>query len=239
MELISLGMETAANPDPNRRTWIFSQEAADFLVFCTINDEDRDVRNHAARILIEKFPDKYLRKHAAALTSALHQDRTDWDIRLLAKTGSAEAATLLESDPRFRKSNNDLTDDALAKLGNTDLSIKAIAAFQAEKDPAAKGRLCDRLAFIGDAACVLALAKSIRDGREFDVGNIRTQVRVRVAQALGQIYPENEVFWTPSTGRAPQQNWYESIEAWLTKYLGVSWEQQRPPFFFDYDISHD
>lgn len=227
-----VGVMTRVGMDPQMRQnrWLFSRGLVEFLVTVVANDPDREVRNRAAEILVDHVPDVYLQVWGREIVAAAKKHSTDSDILLLGKTGAVEARQLLLSDKEFKRIDPRETQMALAKLGDTKLSTQFIRDFEREKGPTKKATLAKTLGYIGDAGCVLALARNIRSPLTVEIGAVRKPLRFEIAAALSTAFPETPIFWV-SPLKPPQDNsWYERIEKWLQGYLGITWDQPRPPF---------
>lgn len=219
----------------NRRQdrWLHSFAVVKVLVGRVAADPDQEVRNEAAEILVESVPDVYVRAYCKEIVVAARKWPFYHSIRLLGKTGCAEAMELLRSDPSWMFQNDLATEAALAKLGDTSLSAKIVDAFRKERDAFRKAQLAQRLGYIGDAASAVALAREIRSGVIYDRGGFRRALRADIVQALSRIYPNSEVFWLRPMERPTGDAWYEGVEKWLKDYLGMEWSEARPPFFYE------
>jgi len=234
--VVEVAARVGTDPRMRQKRWLFSQGVAGFLVRVIARDPDRDVRNWAADLLVDHVPDAYLRRWAKEIVAAAKRHSTDRDILLLGKTGAAEARQLLLNDEKFRKTSATSCDLALAKLGDTKRSEQFVQAFNKAKDPERKAALARRLGYVGDAACVMALARQMRSPMMVPTGGVVKPLRVEIAEALSAVYPENPVFWIPYAKRPSDDSWYEGMERWLNGYLGVTWDQPRPPFAFTHSL---
>jgi hypothetical protein len=208
-------------PDHWTRFWVFSEGAAALLVEAAAS-KDKDTRSVALRLLQERFPDRYLKPHAARLLEI-----APGDALLLGKTGAPEAKAVLKAGGPSSAEDVKL---ALAKLGDATLSAEFVKAFDEAKDAREKGKIAHQLGYIADKACVMALAREIRNPAVYVGPGTNVSFRKDIVEALSIAYPDEQVFWRPEV---PTDAWYASIEEWLTRKLGVTWTEPRPPVFFD------
>jgi hypothetical protein len=226
-----------------------------------VTDGDSLVKDSAVEILARHFPDVYIRPHGKEIVSVIGRSRYTDARLLLGKTGcqaAVDALRQMEPPPEDKKPvtsaatqptrgrrfgpprvpfanrgnrSPDALDCALAKLGDTDRSMRLVDEFSRENDPVRKGRWASALGYVGDAACVLALAREMRSDVIYPTPVGEQALRVDIAEALGEAYPSVSVFWVTADLR-PKSDWYEKIEKWLEGYLKITWDKPRPPFFY-------
>ena len=210
--------------DGGPNPWVFSSGVTALLVEAAASGKDENVRRLAITLLRDRVPDSYLRIHAARLLEVGRDDR--W---LLGKTGAEEAKALLRER---LKENPEYVEAALAKLGDAALSAKFVRAFHEAKDVHEKEKAARWLGYIGDASCVMALAREMRNPAIFVGRNVmHKSIRVDFVDALSMVYPENKLFWRP-VERPVTDQWYIDIENWLQQTLGVTWTEPRPEFCY-------
>jgi len=231
--LVRMAVAVGSQAKPEQGRWCYSQPAARFLVSVLMQETNLDVRDKAAQLLVNNFPSSYIAPLAPDILKVVRQSQPlDERIRLLGKTGCAEARSLLLADEQFRKESAAGTDMALARLGDVERSLKFVKAYEATENPEEKARLAADLGYIGDASCVMALARSIRCPMIYERGAARVAVRIEIVRALGEVYPETKVFWVDLMNRPTNDSWYASVEEWLVRHLGVKWDKPRPPYFY-------
>lgn len=223
----------ASPPDPKQTRWVFSQPVARFLVDVLLVEKNLDRRDDAAKLLIEHFPENYISPLANDILKAAAQPRHLSDrILLLGKTGSAEARQLLLQNEQYHRADSEGTNAALARLGDTERSLQFVKKFEETKNPQEKARLAARLGYIGDASCVMALARAMRCPMIYESGVARIAVRVEIVKALSEVYPESPALWYDYQNKPRDDSWYERAENWLTRHLQVKWKESRPDFFY-------
>ena len=78
------------------------------------------------------------------------------------------------------------------------MSAQFVRAFREAKDVHEMEKAARWLGYIGDASCVLALAREMRNPAVFlGGGNVHKSIRVDLIDALSRIYPDNELLWRP------------------------------------------
>ena len=212
----------------DQKRWAFSSAVAAYLVEVAMADDDKEVRNFAIRLLVENVPSSYITVHAAALIKAADEGKMLSSL-LLGKTGAVEAKRLLQPEGKLGKVGGDLAKAALARLGDADASKSFVDAYQKETDPVKKASLAKTLGYIGDAACVLALARDMRTPVVYNTGGAVKSLRVDIVAALSDVYHRETVFWqTRGQGTVEIEAWYDGVEKWLEGNLGVAWSTPRP-----------
>lgn len=223
-----LGTVLSIGVQKDQKRWILSQAVTAYLVEVATSDADKEVRSYAANLLVERVPSPYIAVHAAAIIKAAEEGKT-MSILLLGKTGAAEAKRLLQPEGKLGKVGGDLAKAALARLGDAAASKDFVDTYQLEKDPVKKADLAKTLGYIGDAACVLALARDMRTPVIYETGGVVKSLRVDIVEALSDAYPNESVFWWRGVqGYEEIDAWYDGAEKWLEGHLGVTWSTPRP-----------
>ena len=137
--------------------WFFSVGMTRLLVKAASSGKSYDVRDSAGTRLVRYVPDSYLRIHAATIVDAAGSGALNRE-SLLGKTGSHEAREFIKQSGR----DSTWARLALAKLGDTSISLEFVEAFRNETNVMKKARMAGQLGYIGDAACVYALAREMR-----------------------------------------------------------------------------
>ncbi len=213
--------------EPQQR-WVRSSAVTAYLVDVAVNSDHQELRERAADLLVEYVPDRYITVHAAALVKAAEDGKLD-NALLLGKTNAEEAKPLLAKEGRLWSVAPKDARAALAKLGDTSFSKSFIDAYQREQDGEQKARLAERLGYIGDAACVLALARDMRTPIVYNGAGVVRSLRVDIVMALGEAYPQVAVLQKRDVqGHKEIDEWYDAVEKWLEGYLGITWSTKRP-----------
>jgi len=223
--VLNIGMQK------NQRRWVRSSVVTAYLVQVAVTAGDKELREHAAELLVDYVPAPYIAVHAAALVKATRDGKLQ-DALLLGKTGAEEARELLVKDAVLWNVNEASAKAASAKLGNTRMSRSFVEAYEHEQDGRKKASLAKTLGYIGDAACVLALARDMRTPVIYDAGGVRRSLRVDIVSALGEVYTEEPVLQRRDVHSDREADeWYDAVEKWLEGYLGITWKTERPKPF--------
>jgi hypothetical protein len=201
-----------------------------------LGDPVRDVRGAAAALLVERVPDGLVRDHSAAIIAAVgKQPATDNAALLLGKTGAAAAEKLLRGEAALRDAAPLETRAALGRLGDRQAEAEVIEACQREKDPQRRAQLLPGLGYMATVQSVLYLAREIRTPESYVwVMKARRSMRIHVIEALHRAFPAERVFWRPPL-KPDGDAYYEAVEAWIARNLGVTWSTPRPPFLYEED----
>lgn len=231
-QLLRLALAVGYQVEPKQTRWVFSRPVARFLVDVLLKEKNLDVRDKAAGLLVKEVSGCCIAPLAEDILKAVAQPRPlSHKVLLLGKTGCVEAREMLLKDRRVQKESDIETDMALARLGDTERSMQLVEKFEKENNPEEKARLAGCLGYVGDAACVMALARAMRCPMIYRRGVARIAVRVEIMKALNGVYPEIQVFWHDRMNPPRDNSWYERAEKWLTRYLKIKWDKPRPPFF--------
>ncbi len=213
------------------KRWEFSSAVTALLVEAAASCDDPSVREYAADLLVEQVPDQYLRVHTSTIIEAVRSGKIG-NALLLGKTGAAEAKALLQKGGRLWKVSSHKAELALAKLGDTERAASFVRAFAKAKNASNKAQLAKSLGYIGDAACVLTLARDMRTSIIYDAGGVLKSLRLDIVAALSEVYPEESVLWQCDVqGNKEVDEWYDAVEKWLEGYLGITWQTPRPKPF--------
>jgi HEAT repeat protein len=198
-----------------------------------LRDAERDVRTRACSILVERVTDGLVADHSAQILAALEkQPATDEAAKLLGKTGTASAMRLLRTVPALRDAAPEETRSALARLGDREAESALVEAFLHQEDPRARSRLAHALGYVKTVRAVLTLARELRTPQVYAWNQTaRCSMRVHVIEGLHRAFPSERIFWPPALGPSGDA-YYEAVETWVTKYLGVTWSTPRPPYLY-------
>ncbi len=223
--VLNIGMQK------DQRRWVRSCAVTAYLVEVAVDADDKGLRQHAGELLVEYVPATYIKVHAAELLKAMKEGKLE-NALLLGKTGAEEGLELVAKGGKLWSVNDVTARAAAARLGDTALSRSFVEAYQLEKDGRKKAHLAKTLGYIGDAACVLALARDMRTPIVYDAGGVRRSLRVDIIAALGEVYPQEAVLQKRDVqGDQETDEWYDAVEKWLERYLGMTWQTERPKPF--------
>lgn len=226
-DLVSAVCSVGIDPKLPRNTWLRSSALTEFLLWVATEDAEQRVRDEAAQCLAKRTPDVYFRYWSRETLALAAKHGTSYDAILLGKTGAMEAKQLLMEDAELRKADPVGVDMALAKLGDLGRSEQFVRRFEGALDQREKTELAWQLGYIGDAACAVALAQSVRNPMQVSRGAATKPFGLVAFEALGAIYPDNQVFFVPADGRTPPE-WWDRAEAWLQAHLKIEWKEPRP-----------
>ena len=202
-----------------------------------LGDSTAEVREEAARKLVEKVPDLYIRNYGnEVIDRVIEKPGIGGAIRLLAKVGSERALSTLRSNPAITGQSEFETSIALAKLGDVGREEDLIMKYKQEVDEREKGHLALALGFVASPKTILVLARDLRNPMTYEWNQrAKRSFRVHVIEGLGQAYPMERRFWRPN-GAPRNDSYYQAIEEWATWRLGVTWENPRPPFLYEMEV---
>ncbi len=222
--------------------WITSKKVIEFYVWALEQSKEPRFRITIINLLVSECPDSLVRPYADRLLAVIKENPgVPRAALLLGKIGGAEAKERIQKNDVIAKQDPAATKLALAKLGDSQLIDQYIAVFKAAKcpDPVspesfnAKAAAAKDLGYIGTEACAKALGQAIRDGEVLESRVSKISIRVEIIKALSCIYPDEPVFWEKPDWKLPHKDsYYEQIEDWLTRKLGLSWDHPRPPFLY-------
>ncbi|MCY2931588.1 MAG: hypothetical protein NTV86_19275 [Planctomycetota bacterium] len=227
-EVLSIGLQK------NPQRWVRSSAVTAYYVEVAVSADSKEVREYAGDLLVRWVPPSYLAVHAATLIKATKEGKLDnW--LLLGKTGEKEAKVLIPKGGNSPPKYHDSARAAAARLGDAAESKAFVEAYQREKDDREKAYMAKALGYIGDAACVLALARDMRTPVIYDSGPGLTSLRLDIIAALGEAFPDEPVFANRDVRTDKDIDaWYDAVEKWLEGHLGVTWQTERPkPFAFN------
>jgi len=223
--VLNIGMQK------DQRRWVRSCVVTAYLVEVAVDADDKGLRQHAGELLVEYVPAAYIKVHAAELLEATKEGKLQ-NALLLGKTGAEEGRELVAKGGKLWNANDVTARAAAARLGDIALSGTLVEAYRLEKDGRKKAHLAKTLGYIGDAACVLALARDMRTPIVYDAGGVRRSLRVDIVMALGEVYPQEAVLQKRDVqGDQEADEWYDAVEKWLEKNLGMTWQTERPKPF--------
>jgi hypothetical protein len=203
----------------------------------SLGDKDREVRNEASRQVLKWVPDLYLRNHSKEVVDHISANPSiDDPAELLAKTGSERARALIRSNTGIRNYSGFSTRISLAKLGDSVQENETIEAYKKEQDMREKKILAHALGFIASPKSILTLAQDLRTPLTYPWNQRAPRsFRVHVIEGLGKAYPMEPLFWRPQI-TPTKDTYYQAIEEWATKNLGVTWSTPRPPFLYQIEV---
>ena len=223
--VLNIGMQK------DQRRWVQSSAVTAYLVEVAVDADDKGLRQHAGELLVEYVPATYIKVHAAELLKATKEGKLQ-NALLLGKTGAEEGLELVAKGGKLWSVDDVAARAAAAKLGDTAISRSFVEAYQQEKDGRKKACLAKTLGYIGDATCVLALARDMRTPIVYDAGGWRRSLRVDIVAALGEVYPQEAVLQKRDVqGDQEADEWYDAVEKWLERYLEITWQTERPKPF--------
>lgn len=198
---------------------------------------DGELRNIAGRILSVDTPDSLVRDHSRSIEIAMEKyPETVGAARLMGKLKSNKARKILAGSKALREDNPDLVEAVFGKLGDSGREARLIGAYQAEKDPKKKAFLASMLGYMATPKSLLLLADELRTPYFYEWNQKgRRSFRLHVISALSIAYPFEPVLWKPRSYPSGD-GYYEAIEAWGNKVLGVEWKQPRPPFLYEEQV---
>ncbi len=201
-----------------------------------LRDTDRDIRNRVSTVLEELVPATLLKPYYDRIASAIRQyPDMDGALLLTGKLSREEGMSILSSPYMQKYSSSDNYIMASARLGETKAETAILKAYNDTHDPEEKGALALRLGYVSTNATIKLLAAEIRSP-EFYYWNQRSRksLRVDIIEGLHVAFPAEQIFWKPFNWPV-DDSYYESIEQWLKKKLGVSWSDDRPQFLYQED----
>jgi hypothetical protein len=179
------------------------------------------------------FPDSTVRNNnEKIIKAAVMYPKTPMIVRLLGMTGSEKAKELIQ-----KKTVDDSKENvaaALAKLGDLKMQDFLIEQYGNAVPGRQKEELALLLGYIHSVKSLLALAKDFRTMQTYiwHEPSAKRSVRVDIIKGLHVAFPEEPIFWKPEF-EPSDDSYYENIEKWLTKNLGVKWDKSRPPFLYE------
>jgi len=210
-------------------------EVVDFLVLA-LTDADADVRRKAGVVLAGLVPGDLLQPRAPAIIEALKRHPTiDGALIVLGKTATPAARTLLDAEPAFRQAPPEDMEMVRARLGDAKSEDAVIVAYLSARAPQDKALQARRLGYVGTDRAVRLLARDVRTPDTYAwIDAALRSMRVHVIEGLHLAYMREPVFWMPFMPPG-DDSYYERVEGWLAKQLGVQWDQPRPPFLYQQD----
>jgi hypothetical protein len=206
------------------------------IVTVIAKSTDPDFLDDAMKVLAKRTPDSLVRNHAAVLESVLapRQDLR-WKGLLIGKLGSQRGLRIIEGSKSYLEGNPREGLAVLGKLGRKDAEAKLIEAYLQEKDGTQKERIAELMGYMGTPKALNILAADLRTPFTYAWNQMaQRSFRIHVIEALSIAYPFEPLLWVPfyrPTGDA----YYEQIEDWAVKTLGVVFTRPRPPFLYQED----
>jgi hypothetical protein len=218
--------------DVFRRGFINSPEVTSFWLWIIRNEKEKAFRGDMLYRLAYYASPQCLRSHTNEIIEMIKDGHIDfYQETLLANTGSIEARRLLEGDgktvPVMARQDREIV---LAKLGNEECEMKLIREFRDEKSITAKLYLAMQLGYVGSPACMVALAREIRN-QTMAPGGSTCPYCVTIVDAMSIIEPGNPLLiYRDINDPAKARAWFVEIEKWLSDKYGITFEGERPAF---------
>lgn len=206
------------------------------LVGAVVGTKDPDLLRAATRILSNITPDSLVRNHAAELESALGRYKDlRWKGMLIGKLGNQRGLKIIQDSKSYLEGNPSEGLAVLGKLGSMEAERKLIEEYHAEEDGTQKEGLAKLLGYMATPKALNTLAVDLRTPFTY-AWNQKAQrsFRLHVIEALSLAYPFEPLLWRPRY-RPTGNVYYEQIEDWAVKTLGVSFTRPRPPFLYQED----
>lgn len=181
-------------------------------------------------------------------------------VKLLAMTDSVEALNKIQKIDivlsNLRNASYEIDDSIYARLGNIELEYKLISQFKSTKDENKKFDLVGDIAFINTPKAAIALASELRNPlvpgltleqvESLDFNNNPNKskynyvsLRKQIVLGLARIFPNEKIFCKDiysiireKPGSVKGDEYMVKVENWCTQNIGVTWEVERPKFFF-------
>jgi len=202
----------------------------------SLNDNESDVRNLASKTLVWEVPEILVRNHSKELIESIrHRPTIDEAALLLGLTSNETARTMINTNKELHDVDPEATRMAFARLGDWKAENAVIDAYIQAKEPREKADYARKLGYIGTVRSVLTLARDIRTPETYVWKmNSRRSMRLHVIEGLHQAFLNEPVFWRPFF-KPENDLYYETIERWLTRNLGVTSDRPRPEFLYEED----
>jgi len=210
---------------------IVEPDVVEYLVDQLANDQ-KEIRNIACVNLAALVPGSLFQNHNDKIISALSRyPHTDGIIVLLGKVNSPKAIQLLK-DPEIGGASAEDYEMAMARLGDKQAEASIIAKYKNASEPQEKAEIARRLGYVSSDKTIQLLAEEIRTPEyyEWHPPAIRS-LRIHIIEGLHLAYMEEPVFWQPII-QPEDDSYYEKIENWLNKKLGITWKNNRPEFLY-------
>jgi len=230
--LLSLSLQRSAGRPPKR--FVQDELFVTSLIYSLL-DPDHKVRAAASSYLAAHvLPSESQSNQVQLLIMAWPKDQSDALARVIAATGTVQAAALLKD---LEGQGVRLPDEVRAKLGERGVEDRLLASFGGEMNAASKGEMALKLGYIGSSNAVLALTRELRSPLFVDGPNERYSLRYRILEALGRAMPYdvrftedlNFVTRAPLYGiKVDQEKYLDGIEAWAEGTLKMTWQSNRP-----------
>lgn len=206
------------------------------LVAAVATTTHNELLNAVTKILVESTPDSLIRNHASELESALakHPELLNKGM-LIGKLGNRRGLKIIQNWKSYLENNPDESNAVLGKLGNAEGERKVIEAYLAEKDGTRKEAFAQLLGYMATPKALNTLAIDLRTPFTY-AWNQRAQrsFRLHVIDALSRAYPFEPLLWR-TIYRPTGDAYYEEIEQWAEKTIGVKFTRPRPPFLYQED----
>lgn len=238
-DLADLGcqwVESKGDGEGEYGPYLIDESIVAVLVSALAGTKDPDLMDAVTHILSHITPDSLVRNHAAELEAVLgkHNDLR-WNGMLIGKIGNRRGLKVIQNSKSYLEGNPSEALAVLGKLGNTEAERKLIEKYHAEKDGTQKEGLARLLGYMATPKAVITLAVDLRTPFTY-AWNQRAQrsFRIHVIEALSLAYPYEPLLWRPRY-RPTSDAYYEQIEQWAEKTIGVKFTSPRPPFLYQED----
>jgi hypothetical protein len=198
-----------------------------------LGDPDGGVRDTASRVLAREVPDVAIRSFNPDIIRGLglHPETTDAAL-LLGKTGASSAIELLRSTPTLRDANPENTRLALARLGDRNIETEIISEYAKAGRPSELRQRACQLGYLATPLAIITLARDLRNPSTYVWSGIASRsVRADIIECLHEALPTEPIFFPPAMP-PDSDTYYATIEQWVSKNLGVTWPDPRPPFLY-------
>lgn len=216
--------------------YLIDESIVAVLVSAVAGTKDPDLLRAATHILAKITPDSLVRNHADEIETALarHKDLR-WKGLLIGKLGNRRGLKVILDSKSYLEGNPSEAFAVLGKLGSTESEQKLIEEYLAEKEGKQKDGLAQLLGYMATPKAVNILAADLRSPITY-AWNQKAQrsFRLHVIEALSLAYPFEPLLWRPRF-RPTGDAYYEEIEQWAEKTIGVKFTRPRPPFLYQED----
>jgi len=200
------------------------------------------VQRAASKHLWLRARPTFLRARTQRLVSAYETHQDVCLLRAIGRTDTVEARRLVDA---LVARGRDVPEEVQARCGNKAMEKRILEQFLEETDPRKKGELALKVGYIGTAACVLALAREMRNPMVVEQeGQEIYSVRYMVLKGLGLALPDESLFGNElqlvvsrtvchldvAAREKSAGDYIERAERWSEQWFGIEWGRPRPPF---------
>lgn len=216
--------------------YLIDESIVAVLVSAVVGTKDPDLLRAATHILANITPDSLVRNHAAELEPALGRYKDlRWKGKLIGKLGNQRGLKAIQDSKSYLEGNPNEALAVIGKLGSEEAEQKLIAEYHAEKDGRQKEELAQLLGYMATPKALNTLAADLRTPFTYAWNQkAKRSFRLHVIEALSLAYPFEPLLWRPRY-RPTGDAYYEQIENWAVKTLGVAFTRPRPTFLYQED----